>query len=298
MNVSTLDIEMKKRARTEYLATYSYICQRQGLKEIASNYIKKDFATFLEKKKSVVLIVQLKWSPHKNHPISINLAIIYGTLTPPEHGIPQGPFQVTPVGCNEPVTSSYAAHKDGDAIMVFADRMVIYPDKTVPLLGTIETITHPLYQNTRNGKRGRRVVLSPFPLTLQENLKVSWNRIYNLQKDRSPSYRQHIMGVYRSWIIHLGHEADIKPLTDDALINDQLEKLWVMLGDEIKFIKTKFSGEDPKLPKSYLITIEQVHEESFAKKFARKREKCAGLRGINKNKVVVVLLDNFFPTHW
>ncbi|KAI9265061.1 hypothetical protein BDA99DRAFT_536553 [Phascolomyces articulosus] len=79
--------------------------------------------------------------------------------------------------------------------------------------------------------------------------------------------------MHCNWGIHSSHEVDFISLTDDALKNDQLEKLRIMLDNEIKFMKTAFLVEDLKLPKPFSITNEQVHEESFARKFARRREK-------------------------
>ncbi|KAI9244486.1 hypothetical protein BDA99DRAFT_296545 [Phascolomyces articulosus] len=114
--------------------------------------------------------------PHKIHTIAINPAIIYETLTPHEYGIPQGPFQVTPVGSGKPITSS-AARKDGDAMwwsffdhtkvkklcdmhkMVFANRMVVRPDKTVSLLGTIKNNHTPIiseYEKRQKKKRNSK----------------------------------------------------------------------------------------------------------------------------------------------
>ncbi|KAI9274770.1 hypothetical protein BDA99DRAFT_498535 [Phascolomyces articulosus] len=91
--------------------------------------------------------------------------------------------------------------------------------------------------------------------------------------------------MYCNWVIHSSHEVDFISLTDDALKNDQLEKLRIMLDSEIKFMKTAFSVEDLKLPKPFSITNEQVHEESFARKFARRREK---RKKRKKNKKVVL----------
>ncbi|KAI9265015.1 hypothetical protein BDA99DRAFT_571357 [Phascolomyces articulosus] len=104
------------------------------------------------KEKSFVLMVQLKWPSYKIHAIVISPANIYETLTPHEHGIPQGPFQVTPVGSNEPITSSFAARKyDG-----FANRMAIRTDKTVSLLVTIKnnhTLIVSEYEKRQKKKR-------------------------------------------------------------------------------------------------------------------------------------------------
>ncbi|KAG2222898.1 hypothetical protein INT45_013529 [Circinella minor] len=95
-------------------------------------------------------------SPHKIHAILINSAIMYETLTPHKDGIPQGPFEVTPVGTDDAITSSYAARKNGDPMwgsffdkekvvslcnrhkLIFANRMVVRPDRTVSILGLIK----------------------------------------------------------------------------------------------------------------------------------------------------------------
>ncbi|KAG2224564.1 hypothetical protein INT45_004409 [Circinella minor] len=64
-------------------------------------------------------------SPHNIHAIPINSAIIYETLTPHKNGIPQGPFEVMPVGTDKAITSSYAARKNGDP-MWFASQKIAY----------------------------------------------------------------------------------------------------------------------------------------------------------------------------
>ncbi|KAI7848016.1 hypothetical protein BDC45DRAFT_524641 [Circinella umbellata] len=95
-------------------------------------------------------------SHHKIHAIPIYPAIMYETLTPHKNGIPQGPFKVTPVGTDEAIIPSYAARKNGDPMwwsffdkenvislcnrhkLIFANRMVVRPDKTVSILGLIK----------------------------------------------------------------------------------------------------------------------------------------------------------------
>ncbi|KAI7859994.1 hypothetical protein BDC45DRAFT_530444 [Circinella umbellata] len=81
-------------------------------------------------------------SPHNIHATPINPTIMYEILTPHKDGILQGPFEVTPVGTDEAVTSSYATLKNGNFMwchkIIFANRMVVRRDKMVSILRLIK----------------------------------------------------------------------------------------------------------------------------------------------------------------
>ncbi|KAG2223065.1 hypothetical protein INT45_008266 [Circinella minor] len=129
------------------------------------------------KNKLTSIILQAIVSPHNIHSVPINPTIMYETLTPDKDGIPQGPFEVTPVGTHEAITSSYAARKNGDLMwwsffdkeevillcnrhkLLFANRMIARPDKTVSILGLIKDGHIPVvseYETRRKKNRKKK----------------------------------------------------------------------------------------------------------------------------------------------
>ncbi|KAG2203439.1 hypothetical protein INT45_003388, partial [Circinella minor] len=84
------------------------------------------------------------------------------------------------------------------------------------------------------------------------------------------------------WVIRTCADYDSIRLTDQPLSNQQIEQLRNKLANEIKFTKKEYSIDDLKLSKPFSITHEQVDEESFNRKFNRRR-----IRRKKKNKKVV-----------